>query len=250
MLNDVFVCRYDGYEFVIKEEENDGILYSFKAGKEYDRIKLNVNWIVYLTYCKKYDLLLGASYGEGKVFSVKIKDGKFYKGAIVCDEIDNGRESRSHSIILDRNEEFAYSANLGLDKIFCYKVQENGLKLVDVCSLPKDSGPRHMMFNKEKNILYCISEISNDVFVLEQNISTGALKIIESHSILPESFSGESYGGTLTIQKDNKYLYLTNRGANTIALFEILKSGKLNKVADIGMELMNFYRVEENVYGI
>ena len=117
MLEDVFFCRYNGYEFVIKEEENAGILYSFKDGKEYDRLELDVNWIVYLSYCKKYDLLLGASYGEGKVFSVKVQDGKFLGNPCIYNEVENSKESRSHAIILDRDEEQLISVKNNLQKL-------------------------------------------------------------------------------------------------------------------------------------
>ena len=245
MLGEIFVARYKEFEFVIKEDENSATLYSFKNGKRIDSKKLDVNWIVYLTYSEKYNLLLGASYGEGKVFSVKVENGYFVGDVLVFDE-----GGRSHSIILDRNEKFAYSANLGNDKIVGYKVESYGLKPCTVCNLPENTGPRHMMFNRGNNILYCVSEFSNRVFVLEQDDFTGELKLIQSETILPDGFVGESYGGTLTIQEGNKYLYLTNRGANTIALFEIIEKGFIKKIADIDMKLMNFYKGEENIYGV
>jgi len=245
MLGEISVVRHDGFEFVVKEEEQAALLYSFKDGLQIDCKALPVNWIVYLSYCKKYDLLLGASYGEGKVFAIKVKNGCFTENICVLDE-----GGRSHAIILDKDEKFAYSANLGKDKIVCYEVDDSGLSVKSSCVLAQKTGPRHMIFNKMCNVMYCVSEFSNEVFVLQQEKSTGVLSILQVISVLPEGYLGESYGGTLIIQEDNRYLYVTNRGANTIALCEISENGLLKKIADLDMRLMDFYKSEKNVYGV
>lgn len=245
MLGEISVARHNGFEFVIKEEEYSAILYSFKDGMQIDCKPLSVNWIVYLTYCEKYNLLLGASYGEGKVFSIKVNDGHFSDEICVFDE-----GGRSHSIVLDRKEKFAYSANIGADKIVGYEVSEHGIIPKIECSLPNNTGPRHMIFNKEKDMLYCISEYSNEIIVLQQDSVNGELTVLQTITSLPEGYCSESYGGTLIIQKDNRYLYVTNRGADTIALCEISETGLIKKIADLDMKLMDFYKAKENIYRI
>ena len=79
------------------------------------------------------------------------------------------------------------------------------------------SGPRHLCFSKDGRYFYCVNELSNDVSVLEWNNGEPILK--GSYSAIPH-FEGESTAETIRM-KDN-YLYISNRGANTISRFEII----------------------------
>ena len=251
MLGEIFVEKINDIEFVVKEEKNLGVLNIFCDGKLLDTKNIDVKWIVYLSYSEKNSILLGSGYGNGEVFSVGISNNKFTDKVSVFSERDNARrkDSMSHSIVLDVNENYAYSANLGLDKIYIYKVSKDGLQQIGSYDLPEGTGPRHIAFGKN-NMMYVVSENSNEMFVFKQDVFSGELELVEHKSILPDDFSGVSYGGTLIVQQDNRFLLTNNRGANTIAVFKIYDDGKINKVADLDYKLFDFYKAKENVYGL
>lgn len=251
MLDEIFLKKVNDIEVVAKEEKYSGTLHIFSKSKLLEKKYINVNWIVYLEYCKKNNLLIGSGYGDGEIFSISLCNNKFSNNINIYKEIDNtDKKSRSHSIVLDRGENYAYSANIGLDKIFIYKVEKDKLDQIGKFSLPDGTGPRHITFNKKLDIMYVISENSNEIFVFNHNPITGEIILLEQKSTLPIDFCGISYGQTLIIQNDNKFLLANNRGADTVAIFEILSDGKVNKVADLDCKLFDFYRAEENIYGL
>ena len=251
MLNEIFVEKVDNIEFVVKEEKNFGKLNIFINNKLIETYETSVNRIVYLDYSEKNNLLIGSGYENGEVFSAYVENKKKLDSIAILKERDNtDRKSRSHSIIFDRNEKYAYSANIGLDKIYIYEVSEKKLKQISSYSLPENTGPRHMCFNRELDILYVVTENSNEIYAFKQDIFSGELLFLEVKSILNDDFIGESYAQTLTIQKDNRFLLANTRGANTVAVFKILQDGLLDRIIDLDCELFEFYKAKENVYGL
>ena len=251
MIGEIFVKKIDEFEIVAKEEKGIGKINIFVDKKLVDSKFIDCERIVYIDYSIKNNLIIGSGYEWGEVFSIPIKNNRFAQDISIIKESDaSGKKSRSHSIVFDRNEKYAYSANIGLDTIYIYEVCDDELNAIGCYKLPDESGPRHIAFNKQLDIMYVISENSNEMFVFNQDISTGNLTLIEKQSVLPDNFSEVSYAQTLIVQEDNKCLLANNRGANTVAVFEILSDGRINKVADLDCKLFDFYKAEENVYGL
>lgn len=119
----------------------------------------------------------------------------------------------THYVSASPDKKYIVSTDLGLDKIFVY---DQNLKEKHTVKLPDGSGPRHLCFGDDGKYLYCVNELSNDVSVLEWNNGEPILK--GTYSAIPE-FCGESTAAAIRIKEN--YLYVSNRGANTISRFEI-----------------------------
>lgn len=251
MIGEIFVKKTEELEIVAKEEEDIGRINIFLDKKLIDFKLIDCKRIVYLDYSRKNDLLIGSGYDAGEVFSISINNNRLADDISIIKEIDDSdKKSRSHSIVFDKNEKYAYSANIGLDKIYIYQVCGNKLIAIGSYQLPDGSGPRHITFNKKLDVMYVISENSNEIFALSQNPATGKLTLLEKKSILPKGFEGISYGQTLIVQDNNEFLLANNRGAKTVAVFKILHDGRIEKIVDLDCELFSFYKTEENIYGL
>ena len=119
----------------------------------------------------------------------------------------------THYVSASPDKKYIVCTDLGLDKIFVY---DQNLKEKHTVKLPDGSGPRHQCFGEDGKYLYCVNELSNDVSVLEWNNGEPILK--DTYSAIPE-FCGESTAAAIRIK--GNYLYVSNRGANTISRFEI-----------------------------
>jgi len=93
--------------------------------------------------------------------------------------------------------------------------------------LEPEAGPRHMTFHNTLNKAYVINELNNTITILNYDASTGVLEALNSVTTLPDNFTGESYTADIHITDDGKFLYGTNRGHNSIAMFEIASDGSL-----------------------
>src|SRR5690606_24298690 len=89
-------------------------------------------------------------------------------------------------------------------------------------------GPRHFDIHPNRKFAYCNLEIGNKVVVFEYDEASGSLNEIQSISTLPEDFSGRSHTADLHVHPNGKFIYCSNRGHDSIAMYAIDEStGKL-----------------------
>lgn len=114
------------------------------------------------------------------------------------------------------------TCDLGGDTVYTYDVSPEG-KLTEVTSFnaPAGSGPRHLTFHPNKTTAYLFGELDSTVTTLNYDVLTGAFSQNQTYSTLPKDFTGESSGAAIQISQDGRFLYLSNRGHNSIVTFEI-----------------------------
>jgi 6-phosphogluconolactonase len=129
---------------------------------------------------------------------------------------------------------FAYAADLGTDQILCYRLDSAtaSLKPNDppFTKSPAGAGPRHLRFSPNGRILYVINELANSVSVYDVDLTSGALTERQTITTLPAGFTGDTKTADLRITPDSRFLYGTNRGHDSIAIFRIGEDGLLEAV--------------------
>jgi 6-phosphogluconolactonase len=186
--------------------------------------------------------VLVANYGGGSVASLPIDaDGKLrepvsviqHKGSSV--DPSRQKEPHAHSINLDAGNHFAFAADLGLDKVLVYPFDpEKGTLTADKVppgTVAPGAGPRHFAFHPNGHWAYVINEMGNTVTAYSYDADKGALKEVQTIGTLPSDFKGKSYTAEVVVHPSGKFLYGSNRGHNSIAIFSIdPKTGKLTAV--------------------
>lgn len=120
----------------------------------------------------------------------------------------------THFVCSSLDQNHILCTDLGLDTIFIYDTDLNEEFTVKV---PAGSGARHLCFSEDGKYLYCVNELSNDVSVFEWNKGKPILK--NTYSAIPD-FKGQSTAAAIRIK--GEYLYISNRGADTISRFKIV----------------------------
>ncbi|MGV8983785.1 lactonase family protein [Clostridium sp.] len=233
--NSSYLSVFGEYIFGISELEGNSFIHMFKKNLEgyslIDTKLIKGGLLCYITYLPKNGVLVGACYESGEVFSIRVSGNGF--GEIVSfikQGGDKAKVTRAHCVVSNKSESILYSANIALDMIFSYKIEQGKLLEKSCLVLPKGEGPRHILLSHNEEIVYVISEYSNKIFII--NCDNGKMTLIDSISTLPKNFCEESYCSTLCMTVDGKYIYAANRGANTIAVFSVFENGKLNKIGD------------------
>lgn len=117
------------------------------------------------------------------------------------------------------------SVDLGTDELWVYDRDRN---LKQRVKMEAGSGPRHLCIHPSGQWLYVVNELNNTVTkVLKAYVGWEAA---ESFSTLPEDFEGTSYCADIRITNDGRFVYASNRGYNSIAIFEVGVTGELNIV--------------------
>ena len=120
----------------------------------------------------------------------------------------------THFVCFSPDKKHILCTDLGIDTIFVY---DTGLNEECSVKVPDGSGARHLCFSDDGKYLYCVNELSNDVSVFEWNNARPILK--GTYSAIPD-FKGESTAAAIRIK--GEYLYISNRGADTISRFKIV----------------------------
>ena len=192
----------------------------------------------YVTVNRKRTHLLVANYTGGSVAVLPImSDGSLGPASDLKQHEGSGpkeqqKSAHAHCIVLDAAERHALATDLGIDKIMIYRFDSAGRKLLPgsqpSAELKAGAGPRHLTFHPGGKYVYLISELDSTISGFAYDERKGALRMIETVSALPEGFSGTSYCADVHVSRSGKFLYGSNRGHNSIVVFEIDdKTGKL-----------------------
>ncbi len=144
----------------------------------------------------------------------------------------------AHGIIVDPSNKFVLCADLGTDKINIYKFDEKTGKIVPndpaFGTVKGGSGPRHLLFNPNGKVLYCINEMGGSVTAFNWDAAKGTLTEFQTISTLPADFKAFNKDAELALHPNGKFLYASARGHDSIAVFAIdAKTGGLSLVQDI-----------------
>jgi len=141
----------------------------------------------------------------------------------------------AHSANLDSSNKHAIIDDLGIDKVMVYKYDgaKGTLTPNDPPSAQIDagSGPRHFAFHPSEKFAYVINELSSTVVVMTYDAVKGALIPFQTLSTLPTDFAGESFCAELKMHPNGKFLYGSNRGHDSLAIFSVdQETGRLTAV--------------------
>lgn len=169
-----------------------------------------------------------ANYGDGRVAMLRLKPDGSFDGEPIVDAHEGGgpnpkRQDRAHahSIYPHPDGQHVLSANLGTDSIYLYRVNVERGELSDrrAVGIVPGSGPRHLAFSTDGRFIYCLSELANSVTVLRW--SEAMLSPLQTISTLPEGFDGTSTAAEIRLHPTGRFLYSTNRGHDTIAVYKV-----------------------------
>jgi 6-phosphogluconolactonase len=169
--------------------------------------------------------------GTISVYSIS-KNGEISPATQVIDHNKGSQQSHAHSAQFFKNNLFI--ADLGLSTFSQYDFAENDKKyqLKTSYKIENNAGPRHFEISKNGKFIYVINELNSTISVLKKQ--NDRYVFVQNLSTLEANFDGKSFCADIHLSKDGQFLYGSNRGENSIAVFKInQKSGELKKTQTI-----------------
>jgi 6-phosphogluconolactonase len=150
-------------------------------------------------------------------------DMKQAQGSSVNPERQQG--PHAHCIVLDPSNRFAYSCDLGTDKIMIFRFDARNGKLLPGeppwVQVAPGAGPRHLAFHPGGKYLFVLSELRSTVTAFTRDPEKGSLHELQTITTLPKDFTGTSWSADIHVSLDGRFLYCSNRGHDSIAIFTI-----------------------------
>ena len=245
-----YLAGNDDYSLLFavnKTEDGQGGIASFKRGDLGNYIVLDTYLEegappCYVAYDKQKELVYAANYhkGEVSVYSVDeegtltLLDKVAHSGSSVHENQDS---PHAHYFDLSPDGNFLIACDLGTDEVLTYSLTEEGkLNKVASTSVKPGTGPRHIVFHPNKKQAYVFGELSSEVLTFSFDNGEGTFEHVQSLSSIPEDHTDFNGGAAIRISADGKFVYASNRGHDSLAVFAVKEDGNLELVEYVPTE--------------
>ena len=220
----------DSYWFVsMKPDAKDtGGITVFKDGQFL--AELLTPGVSYAHLCVDFPYIYAISYHEGHITSFILENDIL---RLITDIVHEGtsinpkrqNEPHPHFVGMTLDKKYVYCVDLGLDKIIYYNHENGVLNHVFSVSVDVGSGPRQMVFLEQNKLAYLVTEIANTVQVY--SYESERMTKLQSLSTIPIDYSEMNSLAAVRINSSGNQLLVSNRGHDSIALFDINEDGLL-----------------------
>jgi 6-phosphogluconolactonase len=199
----------------------------------------------YIVVDKTGKFVLVANYTGGSiaVFPV-LADGKLGEASAFVQHTGHGSNPErqeaphAHSIDLSPDNRFAMVDDLGLDELLVYKFDSAKGSLTPndppFAKVEAGAGPRHLALRPDGKFAYVVAEMGHTVTVFSNDAASGKLQALHTITTLPKDFQGRNDDAEIQMHPSGKFLYASNRGEDTIAIYAIDSAkGTLTQVGSV-----------------
>ncbi|MFA5692769.1 MAG: beta-propeller fold lactonase family protein [Acholeplasmataceae bacterium] len=215
LFNPSYIAVHDDYIFTIARGGIEIYLNNDLIYEDHSEAKAPSH----IFYEPTLKMIFTANYGAGQMSSYKFDGAQTKK----LQTIIYPTNSHAHQAYYSQTLNSLLVVDLGLDTIFVYEVDKD-LKLVHKrdLTLQKGVGPRHLVVS-EKGDIYCLTEHSHEIYHFNNKF-----EFVRKYQTLDRQFSGVA-SAAIKLTNDNKHLYISNRGYDTLTHFIVNNDGSLTR---------------------
>ncbi len=186
----------------------------------------------YVSLDKTGSFVLVANYDSGSIASFPVRgDGSLGTASGFVQHSGSGPNKErqegphAHWIGTSPDNRFALASDLGLDQVIVYGFNDGTGVFTPMLSgfakVKPGSGPRHLAFHPNGKFAYVISEMASTVTAFSYEAKHGSFSALQAVSTLPKGYSGQNDAAEIAVLPSGKFLYASNRGHDSIAVFAI-----------------------------
>ena len=151
----------------------------------------------------------------------------------------DGAPGGPHAIVLSETERYAIATEIAANRcrVLRFDAERGALSTHRLAADLPGAGPRHLVWHPGRRYLYTSGETGSSITAWRWDERTGDLEALESVSTRPPGFTGRNLPADIAMHPGGDFVYVTNRGAGTLAGFRIDPAdGRLSAIApaDLG----------------
>lgn len=181
--------------------------------------------------------LVVANYVDGTVAVFPLKpDGRLEPvSQLLRHEGSGPNEQRqkgphAHGVTFAPGNDFVFVPDLGIDRIVGYRFDAQRIRLVRhepaSRAVHPGAGPRHFAFRPDGKTAYAVNELDATVTAFRWNPTAGELTPLATVPGLPKEFEGKNTAAEIAVHPSGRFLYISNRGHDSIAVFALDAEGR------------------------
>lgn len=240
----------NGRSLYAASETGEGQLLAFRVGQNGDLTLLNARETegrspAHVSVDPEGRFVFAVNYGgtpSALAFPVK-QDGALGEAAARAQHEGGGpnRERQDgphpHSLRASPDGRHVYAMDLGTDEVVTYDHgPHNFLGRLRAAHLPSGGGPRHIAFHPHGTFAFVTLELSSAVAVLRRDPASGELTLLSSARTQSADFQGENAPAEVLVSPDGRFVYVTNRGQDNLAVFALHPDGSLEVAQHVSTE--------------
>ncbi|WHX25686.1 lactonase family protein [Virgibacillus halodenitrificans] len=188
----------------------------------------------YITLDEAEDYLFIVNYGGGSLSVYELASD--HTIGQLLDQQTYSVGSRPHTIVQIPGTSNFVVTDLGLDRIYLYKLVKGKLMKINEIATPPGSGPRHAAVLADHKKVYIVNEFNSQLSVYSYDSSFSSMELVQKINTIDKPIGLKNYGADVHIAYGKSFLYTSNRGHDSISVFQIDKEGLLIYVDNVSSE--------------
>lgn len=247
-----YLAIHPNQKWVYAANEYDGgeDSYASVTAMEYDKESRQLTYMTQASTMGQYpcyvsldntgNFVMAANYGGGSVVLFPINDEGLITETSSYQKHKGGTSHprqeapHAHMIVQHPTKNWVFAVDLGADRIYEYKLDTLSMTLDYVADYPNSpamSGPRHIAFHPEKEVVYTLNELLGTIETLRLTDQSKFRRSLQIVSTMADDDDRDAASAAIKVHPSGKFLYASNRGeVNDIAVFAIGEDGTLSSV--------------------
>jgi 6-phosphogluconolactonase len=243
MVNPSFLAVHPSLRFVYAvSESSPGLVKAYRIDREtgtltlLNRAESHGSGPCHLAVDRTGRIAIASNYTGGSLALIRVcEDGSLKDLKIFRKDLGASADKpRPHGACLSPDNRFVVVPDCALNKLFVYRLDPDKGLLEEAATpfvnLQPGAGPRHFAFHPSGRYGYVVNESDSTVTAFHYDPVRGFLEPFDTVSTLTQDFRGGNLAAELEVDGSGRFVYCSNRGANTIATFAIDSIGSLDIV--------------------
>ncbi len=217
LVNPTYFSRIDHTMLAVSQKDKQGGLTCFEHGQFVNEVMQDGSTPCFVDAVKEKNLVLSANYHLGNIMTYAYTPKK---GIRMIQKIEYGPSSHAHYIKYFKSLDEVLVCDLGLNRVVAYTIDPYlMLHPKYIFNAKEGQGPRHLIVHPTQPVVYVFCELSSELLILAHD--GYGLRPVQTLSTLPEHEQDIKSGAAIRIDPKGRFIYMSNRGHDSISVFEL-----------------------------
>jgi 6-phosphogluconolactonase len=140
--------------------------------------------------------------------------------------------AHAHCAVIDPSSQYVLVCDKGTDQILVFRLGTK-LELASTYQMPLETGPRHLAFDPVSKRTFVTLEFASELASFDFDAATGELRLLDRQPTVGREYNGPNEPAEVRVHPQGKFVYVNNRGEDSVAWFRIGSGGELSRLGHV-----------------